>query len=332
MVHVNQGQSSPGVSPGGGVVNDSVIEDSATGGFEDATAPLIGIIGGSGLYQLFGSGAAVLHRIATPYGPTSAGVAVGEFAGRRVAFLPRHGADHSVAPHRIAYRANMWALASLGVRAIVSTTAVGSISPQLQPGAFVIPDQLIDRTWGRDDSFFDSGEVQHLSFADPYCAQLRRMALAALDAVGESAAGTGTTVVVQGPRFSTRAESRWFQAAGADIVNMTQYPEAALAAELNIGYVNLSLVTDTDAGDVAGEAVEAQVVFDRLGKASGRIRAALAAIVAAIPANYTPRAAIAAGAVRGVLAARVPDDGPASMGGPAPKGVRAQDTVTAGPD
>jgi 5'-methylthioadenosine phosphorylase len=278
----------------------------------------VGIIGGSGLYRLFDDGAATFRRVATPYGPTSAEVAIGDFAGRPVAFLPRHGAHHSVPPHRIAYRANVWALASLGVRAIVSSTAVGSISPDLQPGSFVVPDQLIDRTWGRDDTFFDAfvdgGSVQHLPFADPYCPQLRRIAVRALDGLGENPAPSGTAVVIQGPRFSTRAESRWFRAAGGDIVNMTQYPEVALAAELNVGYLNLSFVTDTDvgntdvgdadAGDSDAESVDARMVLERLAAAAPRIHAALAAIVASIPADYAPRESISADAVRKVLAAR----------------------------
>ncbi|WP_082487504.1 S-methyl-5'-thioadenosine phosphorylase [Leifsonia sp. Root112D2] len=268
----------------------------------DAGAAPIGLIGGSGLYRLFDTDVATVRRIPTPYGATSAEVAIGQFAGRQVAFLPRHGTDHSVPPHRIGYRANVWALASLGVRAIVSSSAVGSISSDLQPGAFVVPDQLIDRTWGRDDTFFDAGSVQHLPFADPYCPQLRQTALTALATLGEHPSGTGTTVVVQGPRFSTRAESRWLRSAGGDIVNMTQYPEVALAAELNVGYVNLSFVTDTDAGDTETEAVEAQVVLDRLAAAGGRIREALAAIVAAIPVDYAPREAIPTDAVRQVLA------------------------------
>lgn len=327
MAQLNQRRSNADAARDGGVG-----EDTALGDFKEGDEPRIGIIGGSGLYQLFGDsdGAVELHRIRTPYGPTSAGVAVGEFAGRRVAFLPRHGADHSVAPHLIGYRANVWALASLGVRAIVSSTAVGSISPKLQPGTFVVPDQLIDRTWGRDASFFDSGDVQHLPFADPYCPQLRSFALGALEAIGERAAGTGTTVVVQGPRFSTRAESRWFRAAGGDIVNMTQYPESALAAELNIGYVNLSFVTDADAGDVGQESVEVQVVLDRLAAAADRIRAALASIVAAIPIDYTPRAAIAVEAVRGVIAARVLDDDFLSLGGAVAQGERAANTLVDG--
>lgn len=309
VVPSSAGLSDPGAIPG---APDAAAEDT---GADDTDAPRIGIIGGSGLYRLFEDGAATVRRIRTPYGPTSAKVAIGDFAGRRVAFLPRHGAGHSVPPHRIGYRANVWALASLGVRAVVSSSAVGSISPELQLGALVVPDQLIDRTWGRNDSFFDHGPVQHLPFADPYCPQLRRIALSALDGIGESPACTGTTVVVQGPRFSTRAESRWFRAAGGDIVNMTQYPEVALAAELNLGYVNLSFVTDIDAGDAEGESVDAHIVFERLGAAAGRIRSALESIVAAIPADYLPRVLIPMDAVRAVLAAGPIEDGHASKVG-----------------
>jgi 5'-methylthioadenosine phosphorylase len=177
-----------------------------------------------------------------------------------------------------------------------------------------VPDQLIDRTNGRDDTFFDgdaasaaaADAVQHLPFADPYCRQLRRVAVDALTALDESFAPSGTTIVIQGPRFSTRAESRWFRSAGGDIVNMTQYPEAALAAELNIGLVNLSFVTDTDAGDpgdAAGDtAVDAAQVFDRMAAAQPRILAAIDAIVAAVPSDYVPRRLIDPAAVARILA------------------------------
>jgi 5'-methylthioadenosine phosphorylase len=259
---------------------------------EQGAPPLVGIIGGSGLYDLIEPGSAERMAVHTPYGSPSSDVMLGTFAGRRVSFLTRHGSGHTVPPHKINYRANVWALASLGVTAIVTSSAVGSVSPSLAPGSFVLPDQLIDRTSGREDTFFDGTEVQHLPLADPYCPALRAVAAESLAALGETFTPAGTTVVIQGPRFSTRAESRWFRAAGADIVNMTQYPEVALAAELNVGLVNLSFVTDTDAGSEAGlvdSAVNAQVVFERMAAAQPRILAAIAAIVGAIPHDYEPR-------------------------------------------
>jgi 5'-methylthioadenosine phosphorylase len=271
----------------------------------------IGIIGGSGLYGLLDDGTGTSVTVETPYGPTSSAITLGSFAGRSVAFLPRHGTGHTVAPHRINYRANIWALASLGVRAIVTSSAVGGLNPELPPGTFVLPDQIIDRTTGRLDTYGDS--VQHVALSDPYCPELRRFAAASLSIMGESFASHGTTVVIQGPRFSTRAEARWFRAAGADIVNMTQYPEVSLAAELNVGLVNLSFVTDSDAGDDndsengGADDVNAQLVFERMAAAQPRLLAMIGAIVAGIPENYSPRELIPPAAVAAVLST-----GPAS--------------------
>jgi 5'-methylthioadenosine phosphorylase len=287
----------------------------------------IAVIGGSGLYRLFDAGTVSSLVVDTPYGPTSAPITVGERAGRRVAFLPRHGAGHTEAPHRINYRANIWALASLGVRAIISSSAVGGVSPEYPPGLLVVTDQFIDRTSGRADTFFDEGVVAHLAAADPFDPVLRRTAIAALGALGERFAPTGTVVVIQGPRFSTRAESLWFRAAGAHIVNMTQYPEVVLASELGIGTVNLSFVTDADAGlapaepdaDAAASALEArlpeatetdavtaELVFARLAAAQPRILAAIDGILRGIPAGYAPRTLIDPELIRAVLDRPVP--------------------------
>jgi 5'-methylthioadenosine phosphorylase len=276
----------------------------------NAAATPIGIIGGSGLYGLLDDGSGRSVRVKTPYGATSSEITLGTFAGRDVAFLPRHGTGHTVAPHLINYRANIWALASLGVHAIVTSSAVGGLNPDLPPGTFVLPDQILDRTTGRRDTYYDGGTVQHVAFADPYCPELRRFAAASLSIIGETFVGRGTTVVIQGPRFSTRAEARWFRAAGADIVNMTQYPEASLAAELNVGLVNLSFVTDSDAGehssaDRAGtDDVSAQLVFERMAAAQPRLLAMLGAIVEGIPDGYTARQLIPAAAVTAVLSTK----------------------------
>jgi 5'-methylthioadenosine phosphorylase len=254
------------------------------------------VIGGSGLYTLFAPDKSERLDIATPYG--TAAVTVGELAGRRVAFLTRHGADHSVAPHLINYRANIWALASLGVSAIVSSAAVGGVSDGCPPGSLVLPDQFIDRTWGRADTFYDRGSVQHLPAADPFCPTLHAVAASTL---GDDAVDGGTVVVIQGPRFSTRAESQWFRAAGADIVNMTLYPEVPLAAELNIGTVTVAYVTDADAAP-ADEELSSDLVFARFAAAQPRIIAAIESIVAAIPDDYAPRELIARAEVDAVLA------------------------------
>lgn len=262
------------------------------------TSTSIAVIGGSGLYSLFDPAHSNTQSIDTPYG--SVDVTTGALAGRSVAFLPRHGVGHTAAPHLINYRANIWALASLGVRAIVSTAAVGGVSPDFPPGSLVLADQYIDRTTGRADTFYDRGSVQHVSSADPFCPALHE---AAEDALAGIAIPTGTVVVIQGPRFSTRAESRWFQAAGAHIVNMTLYPEVPLASELNIGTVNLAYVTDADAAP-ADEELSSALVFARFAEAQPRIIAALESIVAAIPEHYAPRELIDPAEVAAVLARR----------------------------
>ncbi|CAN5181608.1 S-methyl-5'-thioadenosine phosphorylase [soil metagenome] len=256
----------------------------------------IAVIGGSGLYSLFDEGQAQQHTVRTPYG--DAVVAVGELGGRDVAFLARHGAGHTVSPHLINYRANIWALASLGVTAIVSSAAVGGVSPDCPPGTLVLTDQYLDRTSGRPDTFYDDGSVQHLPSADPFCPVLHD---AAVRALGDGAAPTGTVVVIQGPRFSTRAESQWFAAMGAHTVNMTLYPEVPLASELNIGTINLSFVTDTDAAP-AGERLSAELVFARFAEAQPRILRALHALVAAVPEEYSGRQLIDPAEVAAVLA------------------------------
>nr|WP_052542679.1 MTAP family purine nucleoside phosphorylase [Cryobacterium roopkundense] len=259
----------------------------------------IAVIGGSGLYELFEPGESTTLEIDTPYG--HAQVTVGERAGRQVAFLPRHGTGHSEAPHLINYRANIWALASLGVKAIISSAAVGGVSPDYPTGMLVVTDQFIDRTTGRPDTFFDQGSVQHLAAADPFDPVLRAAAIASLEALGENFAPTGTVVVIQGPRFSTRAESTWFRSMGAHIVNMTQYPEVVLAAELNMGTVNLSFVTDADAGLSPLETedtVSASLVFKRLREAQPRILAAIDGILRGLPEDYAPRELVAAAEVR----------------------------------
>jgi 5'-methylthioadenosine phosphorylase len=215
---------------------------------------MLGVIGGSGFYTFFESGVRNID-VDTPYGRPSAPVTVGAIGEHEVAFLPRHGAMHQFSAHTVPYRANMWALRKLGVRRVFGPCAVGSLNPDNGPGAVVVPDQLIDRTNGRADTYFDSGAV-HVDFADPYCPTLRAAVTGLPDVVDG-----GTMVVIQGPRFSTRAESRWFASAGFGLVNMTGYPEAALARELEICYAAIALVTDLDAGVTAGEGVKAIEVF-----------------------------------------------------------------------
>ncbi|MFJ3035155.1 MTAP family purine nucleoside phosphorylase [Curtobacterium pusillum] len=275
----------------------------------------IGVIGGSGLYELFEAGTADEIDVDTPFGPTSSPISIGTMAGKRVAFLTRHGRAHSVAPHRINHRANLWALRSLGVRAVVSSSAVGGLHPDYAPGTFVVTDQLIDRTWGRADTFFEDA-VQHLSFADPFDPVLRGVAVDALAQLDVPFRPTGTCVVIQGPRFSTRAESVWMREAGGHTINMTMTPEVPLAAELGIGTVNLSFVTDADAGlaedetangGAAAAASEAPVthalVMERLARANEVIVRAIGSIVGAIPDDYSPRELVPAEASASALAA-----------------------------
>ncbi len=269
----------------------------------------VAVVGGSGLYSLFDPEHSTAQRIATPYG--SVEVTIGELGGRRTAFITRHGIDHSVPPHLINYRANIWALASLGVRVILSSSAVGGVSADFPPGTLLLTDQYIDRTNGRPDTFFDRDSVQHLPAADPFAPELHDIAVRAL--AGEAVKSGGTVVVIQGPRFSTRAESLWFAAAGAHTVNMTMYPEVSLASELNIDTVNLSFVTDADAGlaplpgDVAGgaldpDAVSHALVLRRLADAQPRIVAVLETILRALPEGYSPRQGIDPAEVAKVLA------------------------------
>jgi 5'-methylthioadenosine phosphorylase len=219
----------------------------------------VAVIGGSGFYALFDRSADGVQQLAlsTPYGDPSAPVTVGSLAGRRVAFLPRHGLRHELAPHRIDYRANLWALRSIGVRQIVAPCAVGGLRPDVAPGDLVVPDQLVDRTCGRVQSFVGTGAT-HVPFADPYCPGVS----AALLAADPDVRAGGTMVVVEGPRFSTRAESQWYAAQGWTLVNMTGHPEAVLARELGICYAAIALVTDMDAGVTVGEGVGQEEVLD----------------------------------------------------------------------
>lgn len=236
----------------------------------------IGVFGGSGFYAFLDDVTTV--AVHTPYGPPSAPVTIGTVGDTTVAFLPRHGVHHEVPPHKVNYRANVWAMREVGVRRLVGPCAAGSLQPGVKPGDFVLVDQLVDRTWGRPDTFFDGGVVGHVSFADPYCPDLRATLLAGASEAGLSVHERGTVVVIQGPRFSTRAESAWFRSAGWEVVNMTQYPEAYLARELGLCYAGVALITDFDTGleGVDGiEPVTMDVVFEVLAKNVERTRALL---------------------------------------------------------
>jgi 5'-methylthioadenosine phosphorylase len=206
----------------------------------------IGVFGGSGFYSFLDDAEEV--AVDTPYGPTSDRFVIGTVGERRVAFLPRHGRPHQLPPHRIPYRANLWAMRELGVRRIIGPCASGSLSADLPPGAFVVCDQFVDRTRGRADTFYDGPVTTHVSAADPYCPDLRRVLLETGREQGLDIRDGGTVVVIAGPRFSTRAESRWFSSMGWGVINMTAYPEGWLARELELCYANVSLITDYDVG------------------------------------------------------------------------------------
>ncbi|GAA2950085.1 S-methyl-5'-thioadenosine phosphorylase [Streptomyces enissocaesilis] len=265
----------------------------------------IGVIGGSGFYSFLEDVTEV--EVDTPYGKPSDSLFLGEIAGRRVAFLPRHGRGHHLPPHLINYRANLWALRSVGARQVLGPCAVGGLRAEYGPGTLLVPDQLVDRTKARTQTFYDGRtpvdgklpKVVHVTFADPYCPEGRAAALAAARGREWEPVDGGTLVVIEGPRFSTRAESRWHAAAGWSVVGMTGHPEAVLARELGLCYTSLTLVTDLDAGAEAGEGVSHEEVLEVFGANVGRLRDVLFDAVAALPADET-RDCLCAHALDGV--------------------------------
>lgn len=236
----------------------------------------VAVIGGTGFYSFLAD--VVQHDVDTPYGATSAPVALGTMANRRVAFLPRHGPGHAHPPHRINYRANLWALRSLGVRQVIAPCAVGGLRPEVAPGDVVVPDQLVDLTHGRASTYVETGAV-HVPFGDPYCARLGG-AVAAADPTVKVG---GTMVVIEGPRFSTRAESRHYADQGWTLVNMTGHPEAVLARELRMCYSAIALVTDMDAGAESGEGVGQEEVFALFRANLERLRHLLGDVLGTLP-------------------------------------------------
>lgn len=235
----------------------------------------VAVIGGSGFYSFLND--PVEHVVETPYGAPSAPIAVGEVSGRRVAFLPRHGRQHQFSPHAIPYRANLWALASLGVRQVLAPSAVGGLGPEVAPRDLVVPDQIVDRTWRRIPSFVEEGAL-HVPFADPYCPRLGA-SLGERDGVKRG----GTLVVIEGPRFSTRAESQFYAAQGWSVIGMTGAPEAMLARELRLCYQTIALVTDMDAGATTGEGVGQAEVFAVFEENLERVKQVLVETLADLP-------------------------------------------------
>ncbi|MGQ9459286.1 MAG: S-methyl-5'-thioadenosine phosphorylase [Anaerolineae bacterium] len=249
--------------------------------------PALAVIGGTGLYQLEGLVHLRTVEVETPFGPPSSPIVLGELEGRVVAFLARHGEGHRFLPHEVNYRANLYALKALGVERVVGVTACGSLREDVAPGDFVIPDQLLDFTKRRPTTFFGEGVAAHIAFADPYCPDLSRWAADALEAAGARVHRGGTYLIVDGPRFSTRAESRLFQRWGADIVGMTAVPEAPLAREAELCFVSMAHVTDYDCWREEEEPVTNEMVLRRLQANVAVARRALVHLVRALPAERT---------------------------------------------
>jgi len=207
---------------------------------------MIGIIGGTGFYELLEN--AEEKTITTPYGNPSAPLKIGKIGSKKVIFIPRHGSKHEYPPHKVPYKANIWALKELGVTRIISITAVGSLKSEIKPGDIVIPDQVVNFT-RREDTFYNGPETTHISFDTPFCPEMRKSIIDTLNDTKEFCIHKkGTVIVIQGPRFSTIAESNFYRSQGWDIINMTIYPECVLARELELCYANISLVTDYDTG------------------------------------------------------------------------------------
>ena len=250
----------------------------------------IGVIGGSGFYS-FLTGTERLS-ITTPFGDPSDDVVIGDLEGRRVAFLARHGQGHRFPPHRVNYRANLWALRSVGVRQVLAPCAVGSLKRAHGPGTIVVPDQVVDRTWGRAHTVYDEvGPVVHVGFADPYCPRGREAVVSVAREAGKSVVDTGTMVVINGPRFSSRAESLWHQQAGWTVVGMTAMPEAAIARELAMCFTTVALVTDHDAGVDSEDSVTHEEVLKVFASSLKGLKAVLRSAVGAMPAPEEDAAA-----------------------------------------
>jgi len=246
----------------------------------------IGIIGGTGVYdpRIFKN--ITERKVYTPYGDASDLLQVGELGGRRVAFLPRHGRGHRIPPHTINYRANIWALREVGVKAILAPAAVGSLQEELEPGDFVFVDQFIDRTRGRKDTFYEGGQVCHVSSADPVCPDLHELLVERAEALNLKFHATGTYVCIQGPRFSTRAESNLFRSWGASVIGMTMYPEVILAREAQICYATIAMVTDYDCW-MTGRTVDNREVLLTMERNIDKVRRLLADVIPRISEERT---------------------------------------------
>ena len=253
--------------------------------------PMIGVMGGSGLYEMEGFEEISEQAVRTPFGEPSDKIITGRSGGRRVGFLPRHGVGHRLLPHEINHRANIWAMRSLGVRWLISVTAVGSLREELAPRDIVVPDQLIDRTGtAAKHTFFGNGIAAHVGFAEPYCGELRGNLLAAARSFEATVHDGGTYLCMNGPAFSTRAEANFHRLMGADIIGMTNGPEARLCREAEIAIAALALVTDYDCWKTDEAAVEVETVIANLQANSALAKNIIRKVVASIP--ETPTSAV----------------------------------------
>jgi 5'-methylthioadenosine phosphorylase len=245
----------------------------------------IGVIGGSGFYAFLEDTETV--EVETPFGAPAAPITIGGVGGRRVAFLPRHGVDHRFPPHQVPYRANMWALKDLGVTRVFGPCAAGSLKKEITPRTFVVCDQAVDFTKSRPNTFYDGPQTTHVSFADPYCPTLRETLVKTAADSGVQHRDGGTMVVIEGPRFSTTAESRMFAQLGCDVIGMTQFPEVTLARELELCYGNVALVTDYDVGVDDIPSVTHEEVLRVFGENIDQLRGLLFAAIPAVPTDRT---------------------------------------------
>jgi len=249
------------------------------------TEATIGVIGGSGLYDIEGLKEIEEHDVSTPFGKPSDPIVVGTLEGRRVAFLPRHGRGHRILPSEVNVRANIYALKSLGVERIIAVNACGSMKEEIAPSDIVIPDQIIDRTKGRDSTFFGNGLVVHVSFAEPFCAELSEVLFEAAEAVGAKVHKGGTYVCIEGPRFSSKAESKMHRLWDVDIIGMTAIPEAVLAREAEICYASLALSTDYDVWHETQAPVTAEMVVQTILKNVETAKNAIKEVVPRVPSE-----------------------------------------------
>lgn len=245
----------------------------------------VGVIGGSGLYRMEGLTDVQELKLSTPFGNPSDAIVTGMLEGTRVAFLPRHGRGHRISPTELPVKANIYALKSLGVDRVISINAVGSLKKEIQPLDLVVPDQLIDRTRIRDSTFFSNGIVAHIAFADPFCPIVRRVLTQAAVEAGARVHSGGVYLVIEGPQFSTRAESHLYRSWGIDIIGMTSLPEAKLAREAEICYASLAFISDYDCWHPEHDSVTTEMILGNMNRSLAIVQRVLRLAVGRFPAQ-----------------------------------------------